>query len=315
MGTPVRSPAKWQATDWSYFPEAVVATQSGSQVYTISNTGPTLKVTGAGTDGSHRVWYLSRDSDRAADTEILSKWGPHTNVPAGSNVPQVGHVHRVRYDPVTRAYTGIAIWQNIIGAVYTNLLVKACRVDGTTLTQGSAGGSFTGNPTTARNIRVLAAYNIPGFNLRQYYAQPPDLLGMQNGDLITVSSMPATGFNVPVALPAQLVNPVEGSFAVTGTGAGDRDPNAGGTAAFTDVGKAMGVDYWVRSRVEGSRVRVRQWRSGQAEPADWTVDTDFAGETTVPEVLRADGRHGIWMAHVHTGAFGVLSNVEVTRLR
>lgn len=313
MGIMVRQPARWLPSDWSFFPDEVLNTQQGNQQYVRGIQGTnTFAVTGVGSNEAHRVFYMTRE--RATNSEMVSRWGPHSAFT--NSAPQVGHLHRMRRD-ASGIWTGIGVWQNIFGNTYSTVIVKAIRTDGVTLTQGNLGGSFLAAAGINRTIRVLGAVNVAGFNVRQYFCTPADLQGMVNGDLVTVSQMDDTNFNVPVALPVSNVDIAAGTFGVTGTGDNTKDEAALGAVTFADTGKAANWGYVVRSRVEGNRVRVKQWRFGTQEPDAWHIDTDLGLDTTVLEPARAattDGFNGLWYGHVHSNTVARISGVEVVRL-
>lgn len=316
MGIMTRPPAEWNPTDWSFFPDEYFNTQQGNQQFLRGIEGTdTFAVTGVGTNESHRMFFMTRE--RATDSEMISRWGPHSAFTGLA--PQVGHLHRMRRD-ASGVWSGIAVWQNIFGNVYSTIIVKAIRSDGISLTQGNLGGSFLAASSSGinRTIRVLAAANLAGFNVRQYFCAPIDLQGMVNGDAVTVAQMDDTNFNVPVGLAVSNVDVSTGSFTVTGSGDGTKDETSMGQVTFTDTGKAANWGYVVRSRVDGMRVRVKQWRYRTPEPDSWHIDTNLGADTTVLEPARAattDGFNGLWYAHVHTNAIARMSGVQIRRLR
>lgn len=315
MGISQRAPTTWNPTSWGEFPFEVFNTAQAPQSYSRSVVDTnTFSVTGTGAGNeSHRVIYMARE--RSADSEITSRWGPHSAFTGLA--PQVGHVHRARMD-ASGLWHAIAVWQNIFGNAYSTIIVKAIRFDGTTLTQGNTPGSFLAPGGINRNLRVLAAANLAGFNVRQYFCTPVDLQGMVNGDLVTVAQMDDTGFNVASALPVSNVDITAGTFTVTGTGDGTKDETSMGQVTFADGGKAANWGYMVKSRVEGTRVRVKQWRNSTPEPNNWHIDLDVGADTTVPEVAVSatkDGQVGLWFGHLHDNAYGRMSNVSITHLR
>lgn len=114
MGISQRSRTTWYPTSWGDFPFEVINSADGPQSYSrsvVETSSLTATGTGAG-NGSLRVVYMARE--RSADSEITSRWGPHSNFTG--TAPQVGHVHRARAD-ASGVWHAVAVWQNIFGNV------------------------------------------------------------------------------------------------------------------------------------------------------------------------------------------------------
>lgn len=297
---------------WNQLPRQVVITADGAGTHALTESNGQLVAAQAGAFGNLRMGYLTQW--RAADSDIISLWGPpstFTTTPS-TNKPQIGHLHRVSLMPDQRSYQAIAVFHDAFLGAPHQLHCEAVTFDGVTLTQIN---DQVLSQTLTKALRVWWARRFTfGSQFAEYISEPRSMRLIEDGDIVRVQNMPVTGFNTPASgMPVTNSVPDQGFFRLTYPGVNESDGLGGGDVTWVDTTNTAKnlMPYYVRSQVVGNRLRVKQWIHGEPEPRTWGLDIALTDARTP----LADGWNGVWVGHVQSGSSHKFRDLRITRLR
>ena len=306
---PLSSPAGETIEAWSQLPRVLVITQDQSGAIDTSEVNGELRASQTGAFGNQRQAFLTQW--RAADSEIVSLWGPPSTF-SSSAKPQIGHLHRVNLMPDGRTHQAIVVFHDAVLGQPHQLHCEVITFDGATL------GQIQDSPlskTLAKVLRVWWARRFSfGAQFAEYISEPRSMRLVEDGDIVRVQNMAVTGFNTPATgMPVTNSVPDQGYFRLTFAGTNEVDGLAGGDVTWVDTNNTAKnlMPYWVRSRVDGARLRVKQWVYGEPEPVVWDKDVTFTDARTP----MADGWNGVWVGHVFSGSYHKFRYLSIQRLR
>jgi len=153
-----------------------------------------------------------------------------------------------------------------------------------------------------------------GGPLAEYLSDTRELRLMEVGDIIRIQGMAASGMDTPVTgVPVNSIVPETAMFRLAFGSPDQTDALAGGLVSWVDTSNiAKDVQpYWVRSRVDGPVLRVKQWVQGETEPIGWDLTTAF----TSPLTPVSDGYNGVWVGHVQNGSSHRFRYLRIRRNR
>jgi hypothetical protein len=308
---PLSSPAGENIEAWSQLPRVLVITQEGAGAIVTSEVNGELRASQPGAFGNQRQAHLTQW--RAADSEIVSLWGPPSTFSTPTGKPQIGHIHRCNLMADGRSHQAIAVFHDAFLGQPHQLHCEVINFDGATLTQIQ--DSPLTKSTLVKALKVWWGRRFSfGLQFAEYNSEPRDLRLVEDGDIVRVANMAATGLNTPVTgLPVTNSVPEQGFFRLTFSGTDLVDGLAGGDVTWTDTTNTAKdkMPFWVRSRVDGSRLRVRQWVHGEPEPRTWDKDVTFTDD----RMPKADGWNGVWVGHVYSGSYHKFRYLSIQRLR
>lgn len=307
---PLSEPAEEVIESWTQLPRVMVMTQDGAGAFATTDVNGELQFSQAGAFGNQRQAFLTQW--RAADSEILSLWGPPSTYSTGTNKPQVGHIHRATPLPDGRTCQAIAVFHDAFLGLPNTLHCEVITFDGATL------GQFQDSPLTKtlpKAMRVWWARRFTfGGPLVEYICDPKDLRLIEAGDLVRVQGMAASGLDTAASgSPVINVVPEESYFRLSFGSPDQVDALAGGTVTWVDTTNTAEatMPFWVRSRVDGSVLRVKQWLHGEAEPLAWDKTVAFTHALTP----LADGWNGLWTGHAQSGSSHRVRYLRIRRNR
>lgn len=312
MTPPISSPVTEQITSWTQLPRIITITQDQTGTIDRTESNGELRFSQVGAFGNMRVAHLTQW--RAADSEIVSLWGPpstFTTTPS-TNKPQLGHLHRVTQLPDGRTYQGIAVFHDAFLGGPSALHCEVVTFDGVTLGQ-FADASL--NKTLGKSMRVWHGRRFTFIGqLCEYICDQQDLRLIEVGDIVKVAGMAVTGLDTPATgAPVTSVVPEEHYFRTSQAGTDGIDGVAGAIVTWVDsTNTAKNImPYWVRSRVAGNQLLVKQWVIGEREPQTWDNVVTFTHALTPLD----DGWSGIWSGHVQSNSSHRVRNLSITRIR
>lgn len=309
---PLSEPAEEAIESWSQLPRVLVITQDGAGSIATSESSGELRATQAIQAGNQRQAFLTRW--RAADSEIVSLWGPpstFTTTPS-TNKPQIGHLHRVTQLPDGRTYQGIAVFHDAFLGAPSSLHCEVVTFDGITL------GQLQDTPLSkalGKSLRVWWGRRFQfGGPLAEYVCDPKGLRLIEVGDVVRVQGMAASGMDTAATgVPVHSVIPEENYFRLNFGSPDQVDAAAGGTVTWVDTTNTAKntMPYWVLSRVDGTTLRIKQWVHGEPEPLAWDHTVTFTHALTP----LADGWNGLWVGHVQNGSHHRIRHMRIRRNR
>lgn len=309
---PLSGPVEESIESWAQLPRVVTITQDGAGGFTTSGTNGELTFTQAGSFGNQRQAFLTQW--RAADSEILSLWGPpstFTTTPS-TNKPQIGHLHRVSQLPDGRTYQGIAVFHDAFLGGPGSLHCEVVTFDGVTLTQLQDAPL---SKSLGKSMRVWWGRRFQfGGPLAEYLVDPKGMRLIEVGDIVRVTGMAASGMDTAASgVPVHSVVEADNYFRLNFGSPDQVDAAAGGTVTWVDTNNTAEavMPYWVRSRVDGTLLRVKQWVHGELEPLAWDHSVVFTHALTP----LADGWNGLWTGHAQNGSSHRTRFMSIKRLR
>lgn len=290
----------WEDGDWDNFtewPVTLVGTNTNTLTEeTVATSGIHSnannqygRITVTGAETNDRRFYTRNGAD-SADSEIVSRWK--------TNDGQLGHAHRVQDDGTN--VRAIVFWQNIVFGIKSNLL-------------GSVWKSITGG--TGSSLSLLGQGSIAGM-ANDYGTQT----ATRASNVVTVT-LPldhfVRGFDNLAISDADPDTTLDGDHTVTGS-----DPES---ATFNDTGsdgsstvsvrneKLFYQEYFVKSRVVGTKAMAKYWPPHETEPEWGHPYRSFAVDLSGVDLPTGSGANGILFGHFDNTSYDI-NHIKINTL-
>lgn len=309
---PQLTPISWAPGDWGRFTTVPITLATNTyaqaeQAYGAQGIRRGRVTRSAGAEGNDRRMLLLPEYDR--DTRLVVPWQEHPLKSAGG--AQVGQVQRVRVDPdgFTRAY--IVRHDFTFGADYI-LAAELWRwpTGSTNALTIVAGAGNVGLPGLQRTVTATDAVRAGGtVTVSGLSPANGDPNGLVAGHTVSATFAGDASYNGVFVVATA----VAGATTATWAQAVADDPGAG-AGTINDLDGVFPLT--VESRLIGSTLAVRAWRTATQSPPAWgdenrsLIFRDTGGADPYPA---RRGRCGLYMGHLAAGAieWGVIDRERI----